>query len=289
MTQKPLPNCNHAAVNLWQDAKGEWWETFSFPAEVAPNTPKIDNKIIRPGAASQTPPGKVMFDRGLCFLPAPTSTAQGVPLSITATDTDLGVDGDGSGAFLLVFAIAAAAGIAYLQKRYDKADFDDDYHPMSDVPTLPAVATDENLDILYGHVGHPNYQGIREPNPFYSTQIFPTSQPPTEPHINTPPPDSTYVPPVDSTPYAASGEAVVDSEETFFAKWLPAPAKGYYLDEESLLSNTSQAQKIVRDAIRAGVSTNKLCRLIFKISKNTKKHALLTELIARVEREASDE
>ena len=81
------------------------------------------------------------------------------------------------------------------------------------------------------------------------------------------------------------GAVPVEPKKAFELQWLPAPNQGYYLEDESLMSNSSQAKCIVRDALKAGISRNFLLNHVFKVSKNTRKHDLLNQLIASVEQE----
>ena len=186
------------------------------------------------------------------------------------------------GALLILLGVVGTAIFAGFQRKNNKPDFADNYHPMSDAPQLPPVYTDEHLDNVYGRHAYPQYQGISEPAPWRQQYA-----PPPPPHdtTTTPPPDSTYIPPVDSTDSTTGGAGVVEPKQHFELTWLPAPSRGYFLNDESLLSPCSQARQIVWDALAAGVSINFLMTHVFKISKNSKKHELLKELITSVSQE----
>jgi len=265
----------------------------------------FENQIINGFSGTRTDPGWVLHDDGFCQwagtpppripglkpLPSTVETAPPVPTPDLPIQQNLAPNtGESGGAFLLVIALISAAGYALWQQKNGKDDFADDYHPMADAPGLPPVSTDEHLDHVYQRYQHPLNQGIEEPNPWGMQPVYPHSQqPPPQPHTTTPPPQSTYVPPVDSTDFSTGGTTggagVVEPREHFELTWLPAPARGYFLDEESVLSSSSQARRIVRDAVMAGVSTNFLMTYLFKISKNSKKHELLKSLVDSVERE----
>lgn len=273
--------CNDASVSLSQ-SQGKDWEHFWLGDEYV-----FSNQIPDAESYTRTHPGWILHDNNKCEWNSadipPRLYAEAVVEEPPVNPVQMDVaGGEGGGAFLLLLAVAGAGVYAFFQQRRDKADFADNYHPMSDVPMLPMVATDENLELLYERVQHPQYQGITEPNPF--AQYSPVEGDATE-TPPPPPPSSTYVPPVDSTDYSTGGIELVVSEEQFWNKWLPAPAKGYFLNEESLMSNSSQARQIVRDAIRTGVSCNKLCNAIFKVSKKSRGHQLILQLIESVERE----
>ncbi|MEM9118207.1 MAG: hypothetical protein AAGD09_10035 [Cyanobacteria bacterium P01_F01_bin.56] len=285
----PLPACERATRQLYQrDAltyEGYWLrDRFIF-----------ENQIMNPASYTRTSPGWVMADNHYCdwegtpparFFnrnetsnPNQNHTAEPTnqPLDITAQSAMPGADN--SGAFLLVLGLIGAAIYAAFQQRNGKEDFADDYHPMSDVPGLPTAYTDENLEYVYQRHQYPQYQGITEPNPWGLT-----ASPPVPPAVSPPPPPpvTTSIPPVEATDSTTGGGEPVASVAAFQLAWLPAPKQGYFLGDESLLSNSSQAKQIIRDALRARVSINYLMQHVFKVSKNSKKHELLKQIIAAV-------
>lgn len=134
-----LPDCRYALQTLWQDSDGDWWETFEIPASVTGQgkAVRVDNEIIRPSAASRTPPGDVLRDRNLCTYPAVVETVASSPVIEAMPATTVSTDG-GVG-LLLVLGLAGSAVWAWFNKGKD--DHADDYHPMSDVPLLPPVYT----------------------------------------------------------------------------------------------------------------------------------------------------
>lgn len=299
-----LSACENASQRVYI-VDGKAYEGFWLSGEFV-----FENGIRNTESFTRTHPGWVLNDNGYCQwagkAPVRIPGLQNRYASNAASQTSVNPNGnsplettsnsamaaDSGGAFLLLLALVGAAGYAFHQSRNGRDDFAEDYHPMDDAPALPTVYTDDNLNAVYERTSYPQYQGVREPNPWQSNQVFPASRSPHYPHgSTTPPPHSTFIPPVDSTSFptggAGGGASVVDPKQRFEMNWLPAPAKGYFLDEESVLSNSSQAKTIVRDAFDAGISTNFLMTHVFRISKNTKKHELLKRLIAVVEAESN--
>jgi hypothetical protein len=289
-----MPVCENARQGTYTDANGLHFETFWLGDDFI-----FENQIRNLSSYTRTHPGWVLADNHFCewkyepperfwetsietVEPIPTVTANDVPMTAQA---NAATATEGGGAFLLVIALLGAAGYAFWQQRSGKSDEEiaaENYHPMDDVPPLPPVYTEEDLDAVYGRYDHPQYQGITEPNPFSR----PPSPPPPHHHIPPPPPpDSTSIPPVESTDSTTGGGAVVDPREVFEMRWVPAPARGYFLGEESLLSPNTEAYRIVVDAVNASVSTNYLLNHIFKVSKNSKGHQLLMQLIDTVKGE----
>lgn len=280
---------------------GKAFEGFYLNGQLA-----FENQIINDRSHTRTDPGWVLRDNHFCawqgqpppriagLQQLPSTIGQATPVAtqqqVPTTQQNLApAGGDTGGAFLLVLCIIGAAGYALYEQKFGRSDEEraaENYHPMADVPALPTVYTDEHLDHVYQRYQHPTNQGIDTPNPWSMQPVYPRSQPPPPPpYPTTPPPDTTDIPPVDTTENSTSGMQPVEPKQHFELTWLPAPSRGYFLDEESVLSSSSQARRIVRDAVAAGVSTNFLMAHVFKISKNTKKHELLKELVDSVSRE----
>jgi hypothetical protein len=271
----------------------------------------FENQIFNQDSHTRTHPGWVLQDDGKCRWanspppriaglkqlpstieqpPQPTSVE---PQSMTVQGSP--IEGDGGGALLLLLGVIGAGGYAFFQQRNSKEDFADDYHPMEDAPALPMVYTDENLDAVYERQKYPQYQGITEPVPLYSQQVYPQSQQPAPPPTANPSspvtPTNTAVTGSDFvTTTAVTGDAGDDAaqraKEQFEYSILPAPKGGYELSDESLL-NKGQAYQIVWTAVYLGYSKNWLCDYVFKIPKggNGTKYKLLTELVNRVKQE----
>jgi hypothetical protein len=273
-----LPLCNDAQVHYWQAPNGDWWETFSLPGHT-----KIDNEIIRPGAATQTPPAEVLANRGLCVYQEAT------PAPIAAqTPTPPLAEGAGGGALLLLVAIGGSAVWAYVQQRNDKGDFADDYHPMSDVPALPPVATNEDLSLIYDRVSYPQYQGIDEPRPFDAIELHPRR---SAAATTTSPPVVTSVPPVTFTDFSTgdpvAGDALMRAREYFEGEALPAPRHGYSISAECLL-NRGIAYQLVNQAVALGYSQNWISEYLFKATKGSQKYNLVRDMVNRCRGELSD-
>ncbi|NEQ46997.1 MAG: hypothetical protein F6K00_27035 [Leptolyngbya sp. SIOISBB] len=288
----PLPSCERATRQIYQ-RDGLTYEAYGFPSGFI-----FENQILNPASYTRTHPGWVMADNRYCHWegtppdrfwsrnPTPsqpqnlTTEPANQPPDITTQSVVPGAES--GGAFLLVLGLIGAAIYAAFQQRNNKPDFADDYHPMADVPGLPSAYTDENLEYVYQRYQYPQYQGITEPNPWGMTDA-----PPVPPAVSPPPPppSSTSIPPVEATDSTTGGGEPVASVEAFERAWLPAPKQGYFLGDESLLSNSSQAKCIIRDALRVGLSTNYLMQYLFKVSKNSRKHELLKQIIASVQGE----
>lgn len=287
------PNCEHATVSLWQDAQGDWWETFSFPEAVAgPTPPRLDNEIIRPSAATQTPAGEVLASRGLCQYPPPPPVAVAPPASPLLADTAAPAS-TGGGAVLLVLALVGSAGYAWWQQRRDRADFAGDYHPMSDVPALPIVYTDEDVDFIHERQKYPQYQGIAEPNPFYAQPIYPRSQPPSPAPVPTAVNQSApVVQPVHepaiapaAAPVQSPGSAPKPGRAQFEQQALPAPAEGYHLEAASL-HRKDVAYWLLWQAVQLGYSKNWCAQHLFKAAKGANaKYQTFSQLYDRVKGE----
>lgn len=264
----PLPGCETARVDYWQDSAGHWWETFSLPGQV-----KIDNEIIRPGAATQTPAAEVLASRGLCTLAPAPMAAQAATAPLT--------DGTGGGALLLLLAIGGSAVWAYFQQKNDKGDFAEDYHPMSDVPLLPPVATNEDLNLIFERTGYPQYQGVTEPNPFNVVELRPRQHAATQ---TTPPPVATSIPPVEATDFPTGdttpGDDLVRAREYFEGEVFPAPRNGYSISDECLL-NKGTAYQLVLQAVVLGYSQNWISEHLFKASKGSQKYNLVRDMVSR--------
>jgi hypothetical protein len=293
-----IPPCEKAGHTRYLDQHGKPFEQYWLDGALV-----LEQEIPGFDQFSRTHPGWIAHDRGLCqWANNPPPRTYGAPTNnpvflqenpppppVPIQSASVASAGDSGGAFLILLGVIGAAGYALYQWKFGKSDEEiagSDYHPMSDVPALPAVYTDENLDVLYGRVGHPQHQGIQEPNPWHSTPVYPQIH---GGNSTTPPPQPTYNPPVESTDFSTGGTGSVDPKQHFELTWLPAPSRGYFLGEESILSNSSQAKKIVRDALKAGVSINFLMSHVFKISKNTKGHELLKELVSQVAMELGHE
>jgi len=285
--------CERAGHRTYQRG-GIHYEAFYLDGQFI-----FENQIFNQASHTRTHPGWVLQDDGRCNWqgtpPARIAGLKQLPSTIPqpepqptntepqAMTTQTVAPGEAEGGALLILLGVVGTGIyAAFQRKNNKPDFADDYHPMSDAPQLPTVYTDEHLDNVYDRHLHPQYQGITEPNPWGQRYA-----PPLPPNATTPPPPpgSTYVPPVESTDSTTGGMEPVDPKQHFELTWLPAPSRGYFLGEESVLSSSSQARNIVRDAINAGVSVNFLMTHVFKISKNSKKHELLKELVTSVSQE----
>ena len=290
-----MPDCAKSKQTRYTDGDGNVYEVFWLEGELV-----FENGIRNMESWTRTPPGWVLHDNGYCTWeseppprpwlntePQPHTNIEAIapppPPTAQANIAGAGVAGagDGGGAFLILLGVIGAAGYAFYQQKFGKTDEQiaaDNYHPMSDAPALPVAYTDEHLDHVYGRGAYPQYQGITEPSPW-----GPLTPPPP------PPPGSTYIPPVDSTDSttggASGGMVPVEPKQAFELQWLPAPPQGYFLEDESIFSGSSQARCIVRDAMRAGISRNFLLTHVFKISKNSRKHDLLNQLIASVEQE----
>ena len=294
-----MPDCAKSKQTRYTDGDGNVYEVFWLEGEFI-----FENGIRNLESWTRTPPGWVLHDNGYCTWeseppprpwthpePQPHTNIEAIAPQPPATTQpniaggSVASAGDGGGALLILLGIIGAAGYAFYQQKFGKTDeqiMADDYHPMSDAPALPVAYTDEHLDHVYGRGPYPQYQGITQPSPWGPVTPPPPPPPP-------PPPDSTYVPPVESTDFSTGGmgggAVPVEPKQAFELQWLPAPAQGYLLTEESLIPINSQAKCIVRDALKAGISRNFLLNHVFKVSKNTRKHELLNQLIASVEQE----
>lgn len=285
-------NCAYAKVHLWQDSSGAWWETFYLPEEVtgSNNPVTLDNKIGRPAGRTQTPPGKVLENRGLCVYPPPaTAATTAFPTPINA-QVSTAPAGSGGGAILLVLALVGSAAYAFVQQRNSKGDFDSDYHPMADAPLLPPVSTDASLDVIYERVSYPQYQGITEPSPWGETQVYPRTQSPEPVDVRTSEPASEPVvqrfsEPVREPVQPSGSESGSEAHQHFEAQVLPAPKDGYYLTEESL-QNKGIAYWLLWQAIQLDYSKNWCAQNLFKIAKGANsRYQIFSQLYDRVKGE----
>jgi hypothetical protein len=219
------------------------------------------------------------------------TTAQ--PAQIQPLNADIGSNysGDASGGLLIVLGLIGSAGYAIWQMKNGKGDFEDDYHPMSDAPALPTVYTDENLDVIYERQKHPQYQGIKEPNPWGMVQLYPRSQQPT------PPPSQTSAnqcepvvqrfsepvhEPVQPSSSAIGSDGNAGQKEFFESQVLPAPRSGYLLTENDLLTK-GKAYYLIWQSIQLGYSKNWIAEHLFKVSKGANsQYRLFSEMYDRI-------
>lgn len=283
------PDCYGAAQNYYQDENGRTFEVFWLNGDYV-----FENQVRDPSSLTRTHPGWVLESGGYCqwnTTPPPknggeTSTAPPPPPSVNAASVAR-YSGDTSGALLLVLGLIASAGYALYQWKNGRADFDGDYHPMSDAPAIPTVYTDLNLDILHERFAYPQYQGISEPNPWQSAQDAAADAAASR---NQPSPvtegDTAVTGNENVTGDEGGDAALARNRERFESEVLPAPKGGYFLAEESLMSR-GQAYQIVRAALILGYSKNWLCEYVFKIPKggNGAKYKILSALVERVKGE----
>lgn len=263
-----MNDCRDASVSIYQTADGRFIETFSVGAQT------FDNEIPSPTQASQAPPAKVMWDKGLCTmpLPEPVATVAPEPAPPVVATAGQAVEIPNAGGLLiagsafmgLVGIVGIGVGISYaikpdptLRLPLPKQTFL--------LPPPPEVGAD-----------------YTEPNPWVD--------PPAHDSATGSSPDATSGLPVEPTDFSTgSDDPVVDidgTEQGFWDAWLPAPKSGYFISEESPMSaSNSQVRRIVRDALRCGISKNKLCDRIFKISKASRQGEYLNQLIAQTEKE----
>ncbi len=294
-------NCSTARLTISRDSQSRDWEHYWLGERYI-----FSNQIPNSESFTRTQPGWILADNQQCawgnVTPPPRMTTEAAtsPPEIVPMQADIGsAGGSGGGAILLVLALIGSAGYAYFQQRNSKGDFDSDYHPMADVPLLPPVATDENLDVVYERVSYPQYQGITEPSPWGSTQVHPRSQQPSSSApITTPSPviaNDTAVMRSDFITSDGAGDETGDAlkaeaRQHFELQVLPAPKNGYDLSEESLL-NKGTAYWLVWQAVQLNYSKNWLCEHLFKIPKGGtgQKYKLLTDLVNRIKGELGHE
>jgi len=119
--------CEDGQVSLSTDATGRHWEHFWLGQNYL-----FSNQIPNRQSFTTTNPGEVIYQRSLCqwiAQPSPPMAAQTAPPMAPG-------EGGGMGLLLLVGIISSGV-YAWFTKT--KPDWSDDYHPMADVPALPAV------------------------------------------------------------------------------------------------------------------------------------------------------
>lgn len=128
------------------EAHGKAWEHYRLGDRYI-----FSNQIPNSESWTRTHAGWILNDEGYCQWHGtpPPRIIEETPISNELNPVQMDVQNSselGGAAPLLVIGLIASAGLAYLQTRRDKADFTDDYHPMSDVPALPPVSLDDTGD-----------------------------------------------------------------------------------------------------------------------------------------------
>ena len=281
-------SCETANLYL-SDQQGTHWEHYRLGDDYV-----FSNQIPNRKSFTRGNPGWVLHDFGYCqWARTPPNRNQQVALAETAPVTinpalvdAPSMDGaqGGSGALLLVIALIGSAVYAFVQQRNDKADFAEDYHPMSDAPMLPTVRTDEDLDILYGRTGRPQYQGMDEASPWDKQEILPRSRQDLSPAPLAPAypqhqqhHGATRVSAVLENDFSTGDEGGADSGahhesqaelKQYFESIVKAtcPRNGYSITEEDL-QNHGTAYQVTLRAVELGYSKNWICERLFDVKK----------------------
>lgn len=288
--------CNLARRTAWQNPDGSVYEGYWLGSQFI-----FENQIRNLASYTREHPGWVLADDGLCqwqgqpparyWEQQPQTTAAavvGTAPTMQANAAAIAPSGDvGGGALLLVVGLIGSAIYAAWQIKKGGDDFADDYHPMSDAPALPTVFTDENLDHIYQRYSYPQYQGITEPSPWQSTQVFPAVAPPP---ITAPSPVTTADTAVTGSVTGSGDNATTEilelEKQHFENEVLPAPRNGYELSENDRTTK-GKAYWLIWQAVMLGYSKNWMCEYLFKIPKggNGVKYRVLSDIVNRVKQE----
>ena len=277
--------CETATQNTYVDAEGRVYEVFGLDGQFV-----FENQIRNQASQTREHPGWILADDDYCQWQGPPpkrfweTSLPVIPDSHTSAirQQTISASGHTGGAFLILVGLACAAVYAIYQFKNGKSDEEllaDNYHPMSDIPALPGVYTDEALDVVYDRIGRPQYQDVTEPNPWRS----PRDDPRPSPDIRTAEPVHEPVVQRFSEPVRElvqpSGSAACDA---FEFEVLPPPNGGYYLSEESLL-NKGTAYQLVWTALDLGYSKNWIGETLFKVQKGAnQKYKLFCQLYKKV-------